>query len=174
MDILTDDYKKIDLYFAKLLANREYKKIILFDFDNQHGQIMYNLIKNPFHPELENIDVIWEKIDGFLDLENKLIKYLNEEKCVFSFPIAWSEDDEEIKNMLEIISLKNIIIGAFDEKFNYPWSYPYVITSDKNLHWATQLNGFDHAVTGTSSMCMLLSIIALGGLEKLNTIINYV
>lgn len=58
MNILTDDYKKIDLYFAELLANREYKKIILFDFDNQHGQIMYNLIKNPFHPELENIDVI--------------------------------------------------------------------------------------------------------------------
>lgn len=174
MDILTDDYKKINLYFKNILKNKKYNKIVLFDFDNQHGQIMYNLIKNPFHPELNDIDIVWEKINGFFDLKQKLIKYLNVEKHIFTFPLAWSEDNKEISDILEILSLKNILIGAFDEQFNYPWSYNYVITSEKNLHWATQLNGFDYAVTGTSSMCMLLSIVALGGLEELNAIINYV
>ena len=58
MDILTDDYKKVNLYFKNILKNKKYDKIILFDFDNQHGQMMYNLIKNPASVDLQKRDFL--------------------------------------------------------------------------------------------------------------------
>ena len=135
---------------------------------------MYNLIKNPFHQQLNKIEVQWEKIESFSQLSERLLFHINEQNVVFSFPFAWNKNIKEINQLLEIISLNNIIVCAYDEKFSFPWCLDFVYKSNRQLHWATQLNNYDHAATGTSVMCIFLSIVALAGKEELNKILTYI
>ena len=144
--------------------------IYLFDFDNEHGKVMYNLLKNPLYSSLQALNVIWKKLNTLEDFARELHELNLEENhyIILCIPFSWELQNDpvdiDIIESLYSISSANtcIIIAAGDENFNETFQNCAVI-ADKYIEWGTNFDEHDETATGTSAYTAFLTILAIGG-----------
>ena len=176
MEFSTEYLTSQDIFFQEIIDKVNVLPLIyLLDFDNEHGEIMFKLLKNPLYPSLDCLPVKWIKLNTLQDFVNELhnIKILNNQYIILCIPFSWDIQydpvDIEILECLKILSEANsaIIIAAGDEKFNETLQ-DIAIIADKYIEWGTNINEHDEVVTGTSAYSALLSLLAIGGKGYLN------
>ena len=119
------DFEWTDELFKKIIPIQNFsKKIYLIDEDNQHKDLMINLIKNNFYPYLaENAQVV------FMNIENLKPEVTNSIICA---PIAF-ETMTRPEQWYELIN-NNIFIAPYDDLYLYPWSLDNVYVANYSLH----------------------------------------
>lgn len=143
------------------------KSIILIDFDNEHGQKMYALLKNPFNQGVIN-NVIWEKIESISDIAAISFRYRNAVDRIFCIPLAW--EDDTYNHYISILTMNNIVIASKDDELLYPWSLDSVHCASKSVTVESSVNGQGFTLTGTSPYSAIMAIVALNGRSQLKRI----
>ena len=158
-----------DVFFQKLMERIVVRPdIYLFDLDNDHGKEMYYLLKNPLYSALNDLNVIWIKIDSIDDFYDKLceIDWKNDNSvlCIpFSWEIGIDDKDIALIEKLFLISREHpIVLTAGSENFNKAFSF--CVFADRYITWGTNIDNEDKTITGSSAYACLLAILALGGI----------
>lgn len=150
-------------FFQSLDFPLTWKKIILIDFNNQHGLDMYSLLSNAsLFPSLPFFRKEWQKITEKENLFSILQNNYNKQNNIYCIPLCWNTTEYNV--LLQNIAKNNIVIAPYDEENKYPWSLPGVYCANKNNTWYYSDNNFqERNISGYSVDTIILSIIALKG-----------
>ena len=155
-------------FFERIQLPLTRKKIILIDFNNQHGLDMYSLLSNPLFFELNRIKVDWRKLESEADLQ-KVLKQLQERtNNIICIPLAW--DCLYYNDMIQKLGKNNIIIAPYDEKLYYPWVLSNVYCANYSaIECYPNENNEQIEVEGYSVYCTTIAIAAIKGRDFLKS-----
>lgn len=153
-------------FFERIQLPLTRKKIILIDFNNQHGLDMYSLLSNPLFFELNRIKVDWRKLESEADLQKVLKQLQMETNNIICIPLAWN--DSYYNNIIQELGKNNIIVAPYDKTLDYPWVLSNVYCANHSaIECYPNESNKQIEVEGYSVYCTTIAIVAVKGRDFL-------